>query len=86
MIPPSIQRDHVLKALHAIKAGGVPKRQEPTKFHLVFKGRLYPPKFTLSLAGKYATGEELPASEFSGGNEANTFLKSPLNWSAMCRK
>jgi predicted HNH restriction endonuclease len=76
MIPSSIQRDHVLKAISSIKVGGVPKKREPTKFYLVFEGRLYPPKFALSLACKYATGDELPPSEFSGGNEANTYLKS----------
>lgn len=74
MIPQAIQRQHVIHAIAEIRAGGVPKNREPTKFYLVHEGRLYPPKFTLSLAAKYATGEELSASEFSGGNEANTFL------------
>lgn len=74
MIPQSIKQDHVLRAIADIRAGGVPKKREPTKFNLVHDGRLYPPKFALSLAAKYATGEELPAAVFSGGEEANSFL------------
>jgi hypothetical protein len=74
MIPQPIQREHVLQAITDIRAGGVPKKREPTKFHLVHDGRLYPPKFALSLAAKYATGEELPAAVFSGCDEANSFL------------
>lgn len=74
MIPQTIKREHVLQAISDIRMGGVPKRREPTKFNLVYEGRLYPPKFALSLAGKYATGQELAASDFSGGDEANSFL------------
>jgi hypothetical protein len=74
MIPQSITREHVLQAITDIRTGGVPKKREATKFNLVYESRLYPPKFTLSLACKYATGEELPASVFSGGDEANSFL------------
>ncbi len=74
MIPQTIKREHVLQAINDIRTGGVPKKREPTKFNLVYEGRLYPPKFALSLAAKYATGEELPASVFSGGEEANGFL------------
>lgn len=74
MIPQSIKREHVLQAIADIRAGGVPKKREPTKFNLVHDGRLYPPKFALSMAAKYATGEELPAAFFSGGDEANSYL------------
>jgi predicted HNH restriction endonuclease len=74
MIPQSIERKHVLLAITDIRTGGVPKKREPTKFNLVHDGRLYPPKFALSLAAKYATGEELPAVVFSGGDEANSYL------------
>ncbi|BDT69104.1 hypothetical protein os1_32920 [Comamonadaceae bacterium OS-1] len=74
MIPQEIKQEHVLQAITEIKSGGVPRKREPTKFNLVYEGRLYPPKFTLSLAAKYATGIELSASVFSGGDEANGYL------------
>lgn len=41
MIPQSIKREHVLKAITDIRAGGVPRKREPTKFNLVHDGRLY---------------------------------------------
>lgn len=74
MIPQAIKHNHVLQAITQIRTGGVPRKREPTKFNLVYDGRLYPPKFVLSLAAKFATGIELAASEFSGGDEANSFL------------
>ena len=74
MIPHAINKEHVLQAITEIRTGGVPREREPTKFNLVYEGRLYPPKFVLSLAAKHATGTELPASVFSGGDEANSFL------------
>ncbi len=76
MIPQTIRRDHVIQAILDIRSGGVPKKREATKFNFVYEGRLYPPKFALSLACKHPTGDELPATDFSGGNEANSFLVS----------
>lgn len=40
MIPHSITREHVEKAIADIRSGGVPKKREPTKFYLVHEGRL----------------------------------------------
>ena len=76
MIPQAIRHEHVIQAIADIRSGGIPRKREATKFNLVHDGRLYPPKFILSLAAKYAIGEELPASHFSGGDEANGFLAS----------
>jgi hypothetical protein len=38
MIPHSIKQNHVLQAIADIRAGGIPKKREPTKFNLVYKG------------------------------------------------
>lgn len=75
MIPKIITREHVLEAIKDIRSEGVSKKREPTQFNLVHHGRLYPPKYTLSIAAKYASGEELPAAAFSGGDEAKAFLE-----------
>ncbi len=74
MIPQSIKRDHVVSAISDIRKGGVPRKREPTKFNLVYEGRLYPPKFVLSVAARHATGQEPLPTDFSGGDEANSFL------------
>jgi hypothetical protein len=76
MIPKTITKKNIINAIEEIKIHGVPVNREPTKFYLVFEGRLYPPKYVLSKAARYATGTELPASKFSGGDESNEFLQS----------
>jgi predicted HNH restriction endonuclease len=75
MIPRTIGKEHVLLAITDIKTGGVPARREATKYNLIFEKRIYPPKLCLSLAGKYATGVELSPEQFSGGDEANNYLR-----------
>ncbi|MEG0324881.1 MAG: hypothetical protein RR619_12850, partial [Raoultibacter sp.] len=72
--PKAITKEDVLKAIEDIRSEGVPKKREPTKFNLVHHSRLYPPKYTLSIAAKYAIGEEFPTATFSSEDEANTFL------------
>lgn len=74
MIPSNITREHILQALQEINMRGVPSSREPTKFALVWNGKLYPPKYTISLANKYPNREELDPSAFSGGDETNPFL------------
>jgi 5-methylcytosine-specific restriction endonuclease McrA len=75
MIPNQITRSHILQAIVEIRKNGVPQRRESTKFDLLHEGMVYPPKYVISLACKYATGEKLLGDAFSGGNESNRFLK-----------
>lgn len=74
MIPVNIKKNHILEALKMIDIQGVPNGRISSKYELVYGGRLYPPKFVISLANIFANDVELPQSEFSGGKEANTFL------------
>ena len=75
MIPLNIEREHIIKAIREIDSNGIPSGRESRKFCLIFEGKQYPPKYVLSLANRFATGEELDPSEFSGGQETNNFLK-----------
>lgn len=75
MIPKSIRREHVLKAIEEVKRTGIPKKRDSKKFLIEFNSKYYPPKYIISLANKYANGEELNPSEFSGGAESNNFLR-----------
>ena len=75
MIPGNIKREHILKAIEEIKRNGVPEGRSSRKFLLEFEGRYYPPKYVISLANRYANGEELDPSKFGGGKETNDFLK-----------
>lgn len=75
MIPKNITQEMVLKALDIIDREGVPKRRNSTKYNIRYKGKLYPPKYALSLANVLADGSELKSSDFSGGDESNIFLQ-----------
>ena len=75
MIPLNIGRKHIIKAVQEIDSNGIPPGRESRKFCLIFEGKRYPPKYVLSLANRFANDEELDPSEFSGGQEANNFLR-----------
>jgi len=74
MIPSNITKKHVLKAIAEVDREGVPPGRGSTKYNLRHGGRLYPPKYLISVANRFANGSELPASDFSGGKEVNEFL------------
>lgn len=76
MIPQEITREHLLSALKEIDSKGVPPDRESTVWLLEHEGKVYPPKYVISIASKYALGHEHGHELFSGGPETNTFLKS----------
>ena len=76
MVPKNIHREHVLKAMDEVERTGIPEGRGSKKFLIEFNGNYYPPKYIISLANKYANGEELKPSEFSGGTESNDFLRA----------
>ena len=75
MIPSIIQRKHVLLAIKEIKRNGVPPKRRSIRYDILHNSRRFPPKYTIGLAKKYANGNELNFRKFSGGAEANRFLK-----------
>lgn len=72
---PAVTRENVLAAIAEIDREGVPPRSVPTKFELRVGRKSYPPKYVLSIACKYATGEALSLKVFSGGEETNGRLR-----------
>ena len=75
MIPKNINRGHIIEAIEEIKKVGIPAGRSSKKFLLEYNGEFYPPKYTVSLANKYANGKELDPQEFSGGADTNNFFK-----------
>ncbi len=75
MIPKNINREHIIKAIEETNRFGIPNGRSSKKFLLEYNGEYYPPKYIISLANKYANGKALDLQEFSGGVEANDFLK-----------
>ena len=76
MIPKNISREDILKAISEIDKIGVPKSRLSRAHSVKYNECLYPPKYLLSLANKFANGEELAPYLFSGGHETNDYLEN----------
>jgi len=77
-ISTEIKRTHILQAIRDLKKLGkkaIPRRRASTKYDVHFDGETYPPKYLISYAHRFVDGKEWP-NIFSGGPEANNFLKS----------
>lgn len=75
MLPNNITKEHILTAIEEIDENGVVKGRESRKYHLVFNGKHYPPKYVVSLANMSANGKMFPPDEFGGGKETNDYLR-----------
>lgn len=58
-IPTNIDRNHILQAISEIDREGVRTGREGQRYFLIFNDLQYPLKYIISLANKYANGEEL---------------------------
>jgi MoxR-like ATPase len=76
MIPQNIKNEHIIKAIEEVEKSGIPKDRSSDRYDLEYNKRYYPPKYIISIANKYANGNDLDHSEFLGGSEANDFLES----------
>lgn len=73
MIPSNISRRHLLRAIARLDRDGHEDRFKSTKYDLVHRGRRYPPKQVVRIAGELAAA---PIDVFYGGRETNDFLRS----------
>jgi 5-methylcytosine-specific restriction protein B len=78
LIPENITKEHLLKAIEEIDRGGIRPGRHSSTYDLIYRGKAYPPKLVISIANKFANGEELDHNSFSGGTETPAFnhLKS----------
>ncbi len=67
MVPDNITKDHINAALAEIDQNGVQNGAHSSTYDLIHNGKRYPPKLVISLANKFANGEELPRDTFYGG-------------------
>ena len=74
MIPENISQAHVLQAIEEVDRTGIPKRRHSKNYSLLYQDHCYPPKLIISLANRFANGEELSPQRFNGGHETNDFL------------
>ncbi len=75
MIPNNITRDHLIQAIQEIDDNGITKGRHSSTYDLVHNDRRYPPKLVISIANRFANGEELDHNKFSGGLGTSAFKK-----------
>ncbi len=75
MIPKLISKKNIDVALGTILREGVPPPRRSRDYCVLMDGNHFPPKYTIALAHRVATGEFLSSDRFSGGREANDFLE-----------
>jgi len=76
MIPPNIDRTHVLSAIREIDANPPPPSRESVDYRLEHEDKTYPPKYVVSVANRFANGTDLDPATFSAGEtETNPLLR-----------
>lgn len=75
MIPEFVSSSHVAQAIRRIHKDGIPSRRKSRGYCLVTDRGHLPPKYTIALAHRLATGEFLSSNRFSGGVESNNYLE-----------
>ena len=75
MIPKLVTTMHIAEAIRRIERDGVPSRRRARGYCLVTDGKHFPPKYTISVAHRIATGKCLRPDQFSGGTESIRFLE-----------
>jgi hypothetical protein len=76
MIPKTITKDHLLKAIEQVNIEAYDNKYESTKYDILHNGRRYPPKLIISLAYSFVSGTPHLVAEFNGGAESNNFLQA----------
>lgn len=74
---PRLTSQHVLAAMERIRQKDIPKLAQSTRYDVLHPddGAAFPPKLVLSIAMELATGQPLPRTEFSGGEQTNAPLR-----------
>lgn len=76
-IPKQIKENHILSAIQEIKnMAEIPTSRRSKKYFLKYNNDLYPPKYVISIANKYALGYELnPDAKVFNTYMAQNYLK-----------
>jgi hypothetical protein len=63
-IPQNISREHIEKAISEINLANIPSQRLEQHYSLLENGKSLPPKYVISIANKFANGEELSSDSF----------------------
>jgi hypothetical protein len=73
MIPSNIKLEHIESAIKEIDDKGIRKGRHSSTYDVIYNDNAYPPKLIVSIANRYANGEELDPSLFDGGIGTDCF-------------
>ena len=73
MVPSNIKLEHILNAISDIDSHGIRKGRHSSTYDVEYNGNHYPPKLIISIANKFANGEELEPGLFDGGIGTDCF-------------
>ncbi|WP_419176220.1 HNH endonuclease [Desulfosediminicola sp.] len=75
MIPHNLSDQHYMSAADQVDRRGVPKGRCSVHYDLLLEGKRYPPKYIISLAAKFASGDEYPSDNFNAVEAKNYFIR-----------
>lgn len=75
MIKKDIERKHIIQAIKHINANEIPGHRKSINYDLIYDNKPYPPKYVLSLANKFANGNEISYNAHHAVHETHVTLK-----------
>lgn len=76
MIPKGLSDEHFQHAALEIDRRGVARRRASRHYDLILNSKSYPPKYVISLANRFAHGNDFPADKFNAIEAKEYFLRS----------
>lgn len=78
-IPKNITREHIQKAISEIIVENIPVQRLEQNYSLIENGKTLPPKYVISIANKFANGNELNSELFNAVEAKNFLIKNNFN-------
>ena len=81
MIPDNMSKEQIMSAINKFREDGyiIPLSRASVSYDIEYDDKLYPTKYTISIANKYANGTELLPSEFDTGEARNKLKELGFN-------
>lgn len=81
MIPNNIIKENIISVISEISTSTkrIPPSRASVLYDLEYKGNLYPPKYIISIANRYANGIELSPNDFNAGEARNKLVELGFN-------
>lgn len=74
MIPHNIEAHHIIQAARHVDEHGIPSGRDSDRYDLLLNAEHYPPKLIISLAAKFARGQEWSSRRFNAVEAKNYFI------------